>query len=174
MKWARVGHRATSVVSPMNVLQNGAGGEGSEKYSRETQMRNTAMNVSANQDQRDQSNACLGKWVRRWRIWGVWSQQQLAFAFSLQCQLWAFVGKVNSKFILILIRGLCCQPWEFVIDFNRFALSSITDELKREKLGGEMGVAPAVHLLIGREKNANRAHTWSYVQRMGTQICTRA
>ena len=37
----------------MNVLQNGAGGEGSEKYSREIQMRNTAMNVSANQDQRD-------------------------------------------------------------------------------------------------------------------------
>ena len=115
-------------------------------------------------------------WANEWgdegsEVFEVNNNLHLPFLCTdLQCQLWAFVGKVNSKFILILIRGLCCQPWEFVIDFNRFVLSSITDELKREKLGGEMGVAPAVHLLIGREKNANRAHTWSYVQRMGTHL----
>ena len=104
---------------------------------------------------------CLGEWVRRWRIRGVWSQQQLAFAFSLQCQLWAFVGKVNSKFILILIRGLCCQPWEFVIDFNRFVLSSITDELKREKLevrGGDGGGTGGPFIDWKREECQQSSH----------------
>ena len=114
---------------------------------------------------------CLGEWVRRRRIRGVWSQQQLALAFSL----------LRSSIGIILSNLRICGNSQQHIDscfyqtffspttgICRFVLNSITEELKREEWGGDGG--PAVHLLIVREKNANRAHTWSYVQRMGTHL----